>query len=233
MTAALVAAAPKIASVRRYTISGSDIFTVGRQPAERVTYRGTQRLRITQVDRTIRFEATARYVRNDGAGDIPGTARFVQLLLPGDNFADRSNHDPEDLTILNQPFSIQLDRATLAQLYALKGSAPFALASPMAGGTLHGTLTRGSVARLAGQRVLEVTFAATGRMHGPLPSHPSMDIDGRMQMHGTADYALWGGWLVAFSARLNIAGAIADLDHAVPVKIVYHRSMRQLAGAAP
>ena len=67
----------------------------------------------------MRFEARARYTRTGPDGESRAEARFVQVLLPNGTFEDRVDDDPDFLTILNQPFAVRLDAATLRDLRAL------------------------------------------------------------------------------------------------------------------
>ena len=53
---------------------------------------------------------------------------------------DSADHDPDYLTVLNQPFAAQLDRQTVDDLRHLKGALPFDFPSPFTGSSLHGYL---------------------------------------------------------------------------------------------
>jgi hypothetical protein len=97
----------------------------------------------------------------------------------------------------------------------------------MIGGTLHGYLERGSLARVSARPTLSVNFDATGPMTGPLPDHADMSIAGTMRMRGTAYYALRGdALLLALSETLTITGTLDDRGHASPVTIVYRRMIK-------
>ena len=59
----------------------------------------------------------------------------MQVLRADGTFEDRVDNDPDFLTILNQPFAVQLDGATLRDLRALHGRVPFSATSPLGGET--------------------------------------------------------------------------------------------------
>jgi len=150
----------------------------------------------------------------------------VQELLASGAFEDRFDDDPDFLTVLNQPFAVSLDAATLRDLRALHGSIPFDTASPITGATLHGSLRRGPSGTIAGEPAIGVRFEASGPMRGPLPDRPEISIDGAMTMDGIAYYSQNGALLVALQARLTIAGALHEARTATPVRIVYRRTIR-------
>ncbi|MDQ2679650.1 MAG: hypothetical protein M3Y21_01315 [Candidatus Eremiobacteraeota bacterium] len=152
----------------------------------------------------------------------------------GDNgeLRDGSNSDPNYLSILNQPFSIELDSATLRDIARLRGNLPFALPSPITGGTLRGHLARANYGMVAGRRVIGVDFDADGPMRGPLPDHPEMTLRGKIRMTGVAYYDLRDALLLALNATLTITGNLQDRSTATPVKITYTRSFKAQAAAA-
>jgi len=227
---ALLAVAPASRSDHQYAVSGSDTFTVGDHTAARVTYAGTERLRVTSTGKTTRYDADARYTRTDDAGSSDARASFVQELLASGAFEDRFDDDPDFLTVLNQPFAVALDAATLRDLRDLHGRVPFDTASPITGATLHGSLRRGPTGTIAGTSAIGVRFDASGAMRGPLPDRPEVAIEGVMRMDGIAYYAQNGALLVSLEARLTITGTLHESKTATPVQIVYLRTIR--AGAA-
>jgi len=127
--------------------------------------------------------------------------------------------------VLNPPFSVQLDLATLRDLAKLHGRIPFDFPSPMTGGALHGYLMRGQMATVAGRRAIGVDFHADGPMRGPLPDHPAMTLNGSMHMRGTAYYESDSALLLALDATLTISGNLEDPKKATAVSIVYKRSI--------
>ena len=92
---------------------------------------------------------------------------------------------------------------------------------------MHGFL-RPTVAGavVAGKDATGVRFSATGPMTGALPDHPQALLDGVIHMDGTAYYALAGALLVSLDATLTIEGKLRDKDSTLPVRIVYHRTIR-------
>ena len=87
---------------------------------------------------------------------------------------------PNSLTILNQPFSVRLDGATLRDLAHLHRDAPFEYASPITGSTLHGSLKTNGSGTVAGFHAQGVSFDASGPMRGPVPGRPGMSLNGRI-----------------------------------------------------
>ncbi len=121
------------------------------------------------------------------------------------------------MTVLNQPFAVMLDNATMSELLHLRGHVPFTFPAPMIGGTLQGHLTRGSISRVDARPALAVDFDATGPMVGPLPDHSGMSITGSMRMSGTAYYAVRGpALLLALHETLTITGRLRQPGHSPP-----------------
>ncbi len=226
MLAVTIAATPATGCDRHYVVSGSDTFTVGDHTAAKVVYAGTESLHVSRTGATTRFAADAQYTRTDDAGSNDARASFVQELLASGTFEDRLDDDPDFLTVLNQPFAVALDAATLRDLRALHGRLPFDTPSPVTGATLHGSLRRGPVGLIAGQQAIGVRFEASGPMRGPLPDKPEIAIDGVMTMDGIAYYSQSGALLLALEARLTISGSLHQSKTATPVRIVYLRTIR-------
>lgn len=193
--------------------------------ASHTVFNGSERLRIAKTATGTRYDVEARYTRSGDTGSTETRAHFVQELVSG-AFADRQDDDPDSLTILNQPFAVQLDKPTLAQLAHLRGSLPFDASSPIGGGTLHGSLHHGGSGIVDGAPATGVRFEATGVMRGYLPERPELAIVGAVRMDGTAYYSDKSTLLVALTARLTIAGTLRDQHNAAPVRIVYERTIR-------
>lgn len=171
-----------------------------------------------------RYTVDAHYTRSGADGAVAAQAHFVQDLTKS-GFLDRVDDDPDQLTVLNQPFAIQLDLPTLHDLAHLRSRVPFDASAPIAGGMLHGTLRHGTNGRIDGARCVGVRFDAEGAVHGGLPDHPEIAIDGTMHMDGTAYYTEKTALLVALSARLTIDGTLRDRKDLTPVHIVYARTI--------
>ncbi len=198
-----------------------------------ITYSGKQRLRITKKGKTSRFYARVVYDRIGEGAKTTATASFASILGPSGEQRDEINRDPDYLTILNQPFSIKLDLATLGDLSHLRGSVPFDFPSPMTGAPLHGFLRRGIDARIGGVPALGVIFTAVGKMQGPLPDHPSLALRGTIHMTGTAFYQTRTALLMALDATVQISGKITNKRRTAPVAIVYKRIIRADSIASP
>ena len=211
---------------QRYVLSGFDRYRVG--PGElntNITYSGKETLSVASRGQTKRYVARASYTRSAESGRSLGSASFTAALLPSGEQRDVSNGDPNYLTVLNQPFSIQLDAQTLHDLARLQGGVPFDFPSPVTGGTLRGFLRRGPLGRVAGRPSLGVSFDARGVMRGPLPDHPSMQLSGTITMDGVAYYELNTSLLLALDATLTISGKLDNARQTTPVTIIYKRSI--------
>ncbi len=218
--------APALAD-QRYTVSGNDSYHIGSAGLEsRINYDGTQTLHIVRQGKRTQFMATVRYMRTDQGSRAPARASFVQEMNASGEFADVADADPDYLTVLNQPFAIELDAQTLSDLLHLHGSVPFKFPSPITGGSLKGFLLRASIGRVSGRPVVGVGFDAAGPMTGPLPDHPRISMRGNIRMRGTAYYAVRGALLLALDETLTITGTLKDRGDAMPVTIVYKRSIR-------
>jgi hypothetical protein len=218
---------------QQYTVDGSDTFQIaGRDMRSEIAYRGSQRLHVKQSGKVTTFNATVDYRRIEGGVATHATGSFTSTLLPDGEQRDGPSHDPDYLTILNQPFSIQLDRATLHDLRGLQGDVPFDFPSPMTGAPLHGSLRRLPDGIIHGTRALGVAFRAGGPLHGSLPDRPSMGLSGEIKMNGTAYYAYESAMLLALDATLAIDGNVdASSDHQA-VSITYRRTIRPAASPA-
>lgn len=223
---AFVALAGPAFADQRYVLSGFDRYRVGASELNtNITYSGRETLSVARSGRTKRYVARVAYVRSDEVGKSSGQAWFVATLLPSGEQRDESSGDPNYLTVLNQPFAVQLDAQTLRDLQHLRGGLPFDFPSPLTGGTLRGALKRGVFAKVAGRRALGVRFEAKGPMRGPLPDHPAMTLVGVMAMQGTAYYELDSALLLALDATLTVSGKLDNDKKATPVSIVYKRSI--------
>jgi hypothetical protein len=210
-----------------YGVAGEDTYRVGKAlEATHITYRGVERLGIASDSEGRRYVADVNYTRLDDSGKASVHGRFVQELLRDGTFEDRGDDDPDFLTILNQPFAVQLDATTLRDLERLHGMVPFKAASPLGGSRLSGFLSSAPRGKIQGHPVVGVRFKADGPMTGTLPEHPDALLSGTMHMDGTAYYAESGALLLALDATLTIEGKLQSSGDSVPVRIVYHRAIR-------
>lgn len=227
LATALALAAPAHAD-QRYVVSGNDRYRIGQADLQTsISYSGAQTLQVRKDGPQTRFTAQAHYTRSDGAGKVPAQATFVQVMTPAGELHDSADLDPDYLTVLNQPFAIELDKPTLNDLLHLRGQVPFAFPAPMTGGMLKGFLERGQIGRVSSRPVLAVDFDASGPMRGPLPDHNDMTISGSMRMRGTAYYSLRGEpLLLALNETLTIAGTLRNRGQSSPVTITYSRTIK-------
>ncbi len=236
LTAALILASAAAALAdQNYRVTGEDVYSIG--PAAtttHITYDGTQRLAVQRASHGARrFEADVTYTRIDDNGKATVHARFVQRMSKDGNFEDVTDSDPDFLTILNQPFAIQLDPTTMSDLAHLHKVVPFEATSPLGGAHLRGFLRPVPAGKIEGIAATGVRFSAEGPMMGTLPQHPDDSLNGTIHMFGTAYYSQKGALLVALDATLTIQGKLsASATTSVPVKIIYHRTIRAEGRAA-
>ncbi|HEY2473423.1 MAG TPA: hypothetical protein VGI19_01345 [Candidatus Cybelea sp.] len=218
----------------QYDLQGQDLYEVqSTATSSRVSYDGTEHVSITKQGKDTRFEARAHYIRTSPDGRSSADADFIADLAPDGSFEDRVDDDPDFLTILNQPFAVQLDAPTLKDLQDLRGAVPFAANSPLGGGSvLHGLLRPATSGLIAGHPTVAVRFEAEGPMTGSLPGHTEGTISGTMHMDGTAYYSVENAMLLALRATLTIDARLHQNKPAVdmPVRITYLRSIRASAG---
>jgi hypothetical protein len=229
----VVCAAAIARADQTYRVDGSDSYQIGgREMRSEIAYSGTQRLSVRQAGKARRYSVRANYMRNDQGTHARVTASFESTILPNGEQVDGPNDDPDYLTILNQPFAVALDTATMHDLAHLSGSVPFDFPSPMTGAPLHGTLRHVGTATLNGESVVGVAFDARGALHGTLPDHPALALAGQIRMNGTAYYTASGALLLALDATLVISGNVVDKDHREPVEIIYKRAIKALPPGA-
>lgn len=216
----------------QYQTAGEDVYRgESTSTVSRVAYSGTERLSIRRIDHSLRFEARAVYTRTAPEGKSSAKATFVQILRPDGSFEDSVDDDPDFLTILNQPFAVRLDSATLQDVRQLRGPVPFAASSPLDGHTLlHGFLRPAANGPIEGRPAAAVRFEAQGPMDGALPDHADGAVSGKMRMDGTAYYALDGGMLLAINVTLTIEAHLHEHGSSapLPIRVVYRRWMRAL-----
>jgi hypothetical protein len=225
---------PAVAADQRYDVSGQDVYQVGvSATTSRVVYDGIQQLSIERHGKTLRYDAEASYTRLDASGKSSASARFVQELLANGAFEDRLNDDPDFLTVLNQPFAVQLDPVTMRDLRHLHASVPFDATSPLGGdAVLRGFLRPGTAGEIGGRHAIAVRFQATGPMSGAIPQAASATMSGRIRMDGIAYYSLDNAMLLALDATLTIDGTLQENSQTIPVRITYRRYIRASANAA-
>ncbi len=232
--ALLAAAAATVAAARAdqaYTVDGRDVFRIGNGEVQsRTLYHGTQQLTIVRDGGATHYVAKVEYDKSGDGGKQHAHASFASTLLPSGEQHDGPARDPDYLTVLNQPFAVQLDAPTMRDLSHVKRTVPFDFPSPMTGAPLHGTLRRLPDAMLGDQRVMGIAFEAAGPLHGALPNQPALALAGAITMKGTAYYAYGSALLLALDATLAIDGNLDDSARHAPVSIVYARSIRSAQG---
>ncbi|MBV8642318.1 MAG: hypothetical protein JO225_00190 [Candidatus Eremiobacteraeota bacterium] len=234
-----VAAAAAASADQAYTVDGSDTFRLGNGDVRSQTvYHGVERLTISKTGTTTTYVAHVEYDKDGDGGKQRQRASFTSTLLPSGEQRDGPSADPDYLTVLNQPFSVQLDAPTMRDLAHVRRPVPFDFPSPMTGAPLRGTLRRLPDALVGGVRAMGIAFEAKGPLHGALPERPAMQLAGAITMRGTAYYDYSTALLVALDATLAIDGNLDDAARRSPVSIVYARTIRsassqQTAHATP
>ena len=214
---------------QRYDVSGDDEYYLGASPTPSlVVYAGDEQLTVSHDGGKTRFSAVAHCTRSNGSTHADVHAAFVQDLDAAGSFQDVRDDDPDFLTILNQPFSVQLDDATIRDLHGLRGAVPFNVASPIDGEQLTGSMSRGENGRIQGADVLGVLFTADGPVSATLPQQSAAAVTGTIKLDGSAYYSMSGALLMGTEITLTINGTLHDpqTNAPVPVKIVYHRMIR-------
>jgi hypothetical protein len=230
----VVCATAMVGADQCYKVDGSDTYQIGGHDVRsEIAYSGTQRLSVEHTGTARHYVARVQYLRNDQGTHAHVTASFESTILSSGEQRDGANNDPDYLTVLNQPFAVQLDTATMHDLARLSDAVPFDFPSPMTGAPLHGTLRHVDNATLNGQRVLGVAFDARGPLNGKLPDHPNLTLSGQIRMNGTAYYTYAGALLLALEATLSINGNVVDNSRRDPVEIIYKRSIKPLPPVLP
>lgn len=217
------------AADQQYDVKGEDVYQIGpaNAPSSRVAYSGAQRLSVARDGERTRYDVRATYTRDTGGSRQTTDAHFVQELLPDGSFEDAVDDDPDFLTVLNQPFAIQLDSTTLRDLRALRAAVPFNATSPLGGdAVLRGFLRPAAGGKVDGHPTVAVRFQAEGIMAAPMPAHAAATMAGKMRMEGTAYYSLEDAMLLALDVRLTIAAKLRDGSKTEPVRVVYRRFIR-------
>lgn len=236
IVAAILATARPVAADQQYNVTGNDSYHIGGADGQHthIVYAGVQRLHVVRDGRNTEYVANVRYTRAQSGGSTVVHASFVQVLRPDGSFTDSDDADPDFLTILNQPFAVTLDPVTLRAIEHLHGKVPFEANSPLGHATLTGFLRPGARGLVSGHPVVGVAFEADGPMTGGLPeSVAATSIAGTIRMDGTAYYATQSALLMALDARLTIVGTLKNAANAMPVRIVYRRSIRATDAPPP
>jgi hypothetical protein len=233
LAAALLASAVPASAGDRYSIQGLDSFTVGSDDQRGdIAYAGRETLVRERRGGVTRFTARARFERIDQGAKSMQTAVFVEDILADGSSRDVGSGDPDFLTILNQPFSVLLDRETMQALRSLKGAVPFDFPAPMVGASVRGRLKHAIDGRISGREAVGISFEAQGPMNGRLPGR-AVQLSGTLKLQSRAYYDALSAMLLSMEMRLEIAGHIVGDADPQPVKIVYWRAIRIDPPAGP
>ena len=219
------------AGEQTYTVAGRDSFSIGENDiSSEVSYAGSQRLTFVRHGRTMRYRTHVTYTRDDGTAATNAVGDYLADVLPSGQTLEAADHDPDYLSVLNQPFAAQLDPSTIADLRTLRGSVPFDFPSPFTGGaSLHGYLQHVPSGMVGPRRSIGVRFEAAGAMRGALPDRPGLTLQGTIAMKGTAFYDARTALLLALDTTVTISGNVSNRANKDPVTITFARSMRAKA----
>ncbi|MDQ2858596.1 MAG: hypothetical protein M3R53_08105 [Candidatus Eremiobacteraeota bacterium] len=209
-----------------YSVDGKDSFSIAGDIRSEISYSGTQTLRIRRHGKRSRYAAHVEYRRSDGPASTDATSDYVAEMLPSGEIVESSEHDPDYLTVLNQPFAAQLDRQTLGDLRHMGGTMPFDFPSPFTGSSLHGYLRHIGGGTLGPRHATGVRFEAAGPMKGALPDRPGVTLAGTITMRGTAFYDSTSAVLLALDSTVTINGTLSNRAGNDPVTITYERKIR-------
>jgi len=210
-----------------FHVTGKDTFTIGSADMHtEISYTGQESLHERHAAGSTTYRVQARYRRVDQGASSQVTATFAAAISNTGDQRDLEDSDPDYLTLLNQPFAVQLDAATLRDLSRLHADVPFDFPSPMTGSTLRGKLRRIGEGIVSGARALGVSFDAGGPMRGALPDRRDMRLIGRIRMRGSAYYRSEDALLILLDATLTISGNLTKPGSSDPVTIVYRRTIR-------
>lgn len=211
-----------------YAVDGRDSFSVGARDLRRdIVFSGKETLSSIRGSDGTRFVVTVEYSRAAQGNRAQAHANFISTVKPTGEQQDEVNGDPDYVSILNQPFSIELDLPTMREVARIATPAPFTFVLPITGAPLTGSIRSGGVAYVAGERALGVVFEAEGPVHG-LIGNVGVALDGRIRMRGTAYYSFDSAVLRALDTQLTISGTIAGDPDRKAVSIVYRRTIRAI-----
>ena len=215
-----------VRAAQGYVVAGKDEFSIGSGDiTSAVAYAGKQTLTITRHGSTTRMRARVTYTRSDGAASTETQAEYVADVAASGELVDSADHDPDYLTVLNQPFAAQLDVATLGDLKHLHGAVPFDFPSPFTGSSLHGYLKHIGSGGFGPRHVVGVSFEARGPMKGALPDRPGLTLAGKIEMRGTAYYDTDSRLLLILDTTVTIKGTVSNRSGNDTVTITYERKI--------
>ena len=196
LVAAIIAVTGPVRADLQYAVAGDDLYRVESGAGlSRISYSGTERLTIRRSGKELRFSARAHYTRLAGTTKSATEAFFVQVLTEAGWFEDRIDDDPDFLTVLNQPFAMRLDAATLRDLRSTADSRAVCrkLAAGRRSRAARLSPARRRAAKSCGHPTAAVRFEADGPMSADAVAGPPTKMSAATcDMDGTAYYAPGG-----------------------------------------
>lgn len=172
---------------------------------------------------TYQIGAFRRAIRFGGEERVRVVKRGTETTLA----SDKSENDPDTLSVANQPLPAVLRNDEVRALNALAGRTALDLPSSFTETSLAGFLE--PVTPRATGDLIGLRFMATAESSGPLPNYPNVVVDGVLTMQGTAYYARSSGVLERIESRLTFDGHIRGEDATVPVHVSYERNIHVVA----
>jgi hypothetical protein len=209
-----------------YRVWGSDRFqTPGGELRAKIAYTGRQSLSIRRNRSVTIYHSRAEYERVDRGASAHAIATFGAEATPNGELRDLETNDPDFVTVLNQPFNVELDRSTLRDLDAVSAPIPFHFPSPLDGTSLEGTLRHEDRTR-SGPSIVGVLFHVAGPLRPRLGERSPEALDGQITVDGTARYLKGNGLLRDLDATITISGRLAPSE-TNGVIAVYERYLRR------
>jgi hypothetical protein len=207
-------------------VRGSDRFqTPSGELRARNAYSGRQSLSIRRDRSVTVYHSRAEYDRVDQGARAHAIATFGSEATPDGELRDLEANDPDFVTVLNQPFNVELDRRTLHDLDAVAAPIPFHFPSPLDGTSLEGTLQHEDRAR-SGPSIVGVLFHVEGPLRPRVGERSPDALDGRITVDGTARYLKENGLLRDLDTTVTISGRLAPSE-TDGVIAVYERYLRR------
>lgn len=188
---------------------------------------GRQKLVTFTRDGAQFFRSTVSYSRRDASGTHAKGASFLQQTAPNfdGEFVDLLNRDPDYVSVLSQPLSIELRPEDVRALLNLRSRTKLEFPSNVDENNLLGHIDR--LLLPSKKSVLAFSFVATGTMNGPLPRDHQLVVRGLVTMSGIAYYEIRSGRLLEIDDGIQLRGRLYNPNggKATPVAISYIRKI--------
>jgi len=218
----LAASAP--AAQNDYVLSGTDSYVIGSYRAK-VTFKGAESLEFVEQNGKRDLTASVHYSRTDATGTH---ARMIAMPL-ADESVDRSDSDPDYVSVLSQPLPVELYPDDLRTAARLHERVPFVSPSMFGAGNLTGFLEAATDPEH--KDVVGLRFIARGKVTGTLHEHPGAVVTGVISLAGAAYYSSYSGHLIAIRDTISLDGSLQSGNVVTPVHIAFDRRIQSLEAA--